>query len=212
MTNSNSNHAERVAKYVYAAIHLYGVIKERDLISIYQYYEKEVLTKEELNLILEDIPNADFSLFHKQAILSNGYFNLDEDYFMQKAKQLLAVQSKKERYLPSKEEFLKYFDVEYVEPMEPLFSLEKYIFDNKLAKNNQPQDLRYDVLELHDQIVSGSKPSHYLDYISRRGYKFKTSHDFNLFFLKMGDVINNTRMYENNGFTNNELSKPRTVG
>ena len=53
-------------------------------------------------------------------MLADGYFYLRDSKDVRVAKDLFLAQSNKPRYLPSKEEFLKYEDDEYVEPMKPL--------------------------------------------------------------------------------------------
>ena len=66
-------------------------------------------------------------------------------------------------------------------------------------------DIRYDFLEIHDQIITGGKPSDYMGYINKRGYQFKDEVQLNLFVDLTLILHNNTRMYENNGLTPIEI-------
>lgn len=195
-----------IKKYAFATINLYGVIKLDDFISVFNNYEEETLSKEEAIPLLEllsSIDEVDFSF--RQNILANGYFFLEENRDFKEAKDLLMIQSNKPRYLPSKEEFLKYEDDDYVEPMKPLLDLEKFIIVNKLVEIKRPDDIRYDVLEIHDQIILGNRMSDYMKYIRQRGYEFKDEIQVNLFAGLVMNLHNQTRMYDNNGFTPIEL-------
>jgi hypothetical protein len=205
-TNQKPNRLILVKRYAFAAINLYGVIKLEDFISVFNHYEKETLSKEEAIPLLELLSSIDeIDLSFKQGILANGYFYLNDSKDIRVAKDLLLAQSNKPRYLPSKEEFLKYEDDEYVEPMKPLIDLEKFIIANKLVVIRRPEDIRYDVLEIHDRIIMGGKPSDYMDYINKRGYQFKDEVQLNLFVGLTMILHNNTRMYENNGHTPIEI-------
>ncbi|MBU1144537.1 MAG: hypothetical protein KJ971_01595 [Firmicutes bacterium] len=210
MANKTSNPKQYrlvlIKRYAFAAINLYGVIKLDDFISVCNNYENETLSKEEAIPLLELLSSIDeVDLSFRQNILANGYFFLEENRDFKEAKDLLMIQSNKPRYLPSKEEFLKYEDDDYVEPMKPLLDLEKFIIINKLVEIKKPEDIRYDVLEIHDQIILGNRMSDYMKYIRQRGYEFKDEIQVNLFAGLVMNLHNQTRMYDNNGFTPIEL-------
>jgi len=201
-TNQKPNRLILIKRYAFAAINLYGVIKLEDFMSVFNHYEKESLSKDEAIPLLELLSSIDeIDLSFKQGVLANGYFYLNDTKDVRVAKDLLLAQSNKPRYLPSKEEFLKFEDDEYVEPMKPLLDLEKFIIANKLVAIKKLDDIRYDVLEIHDQIIMGGKPSDYMGYINKRGYQFKDEVQLNLFVGLTMILHNNTRMYENNGHT-----------
>lgn len=205
-TNQKPNRLILMKRYAFAAINLYGVIKLEDFILVFNHYEKESLSKEEAIPLLELLSSIDeIDLSFKQGILANGYFYLNDSKDIRVAKDLLLVQSNKPRYLPSKEEFLKYEDDEYVEPMKPLLELEKFIIANKLVAIRRPEDIRSDVLEIHDRIIMGGKPSDYMGYINQRGYQFKDEVQLNLFVGLTMLLHNHTRMYDNNGHTPIEI-------
>jgi len=111
-TNQKPNRLILMKRYAFAAINLYGVIKLEDFISVFNHYEKEFLSKEEAIPVLELLSSIDeIGLSIKQGILANGYFYLNDSKAIRVAKDLLLAQLNKPRYLPSKEEFLKYEDV-----------------------------------------------------------------------------------------------------
>lgn len=195
-----------IKRYAFAAINLYGVIRLDDFITVFNHYENKSITKVEVIPILEILSSMDeIDLSFKQNILANGYYDLNDTNDIRLARDLLMIQSNKPRYLPSKEEFLKYENDEYVEPMKPLLDLEKFITTNKLVEIRTPKDIRYDVLEIHDQIVIGANTSEYMGYINQRGYQFKDEVLLKLFVGLVMNMHNNTRMYDNCGHTPNEL-------
>jgi hypothetical protein len=201
------NRLIQMKRYVFAAINLYGVITLKDFVFVFNHYEKEPTTEEEAIPLLELLSNIEVTDFHfKDHILANGLFDLDESRDLKRAKELLLVQAKKPRYLPIQKEFLKYEDDEYVEPMKPLLDLEKFIISNQLVEIEEDDDIRYDVLELHDQIVCGHKTTaNYMSYINRRGYQFEDEFMMKLFMGLVIRVHNHTRLYENCGYTPSEL-------
>jgi hypothetical protein len=126
--NQKPNRLIFIKRYAFSAINLYGVIKLDDFITIFNHYENEALSKEEAFPLLELLSSInEIDLSFKQGILANGYFYLNDTKDVRVAKDLLLSQSNKPRYLPSKEEFLKCEDDEYMEPMNPLLDLEKFI-------------------------------------------------------------------------------------
>ncbi len=195
-----------IKRYAFAAINLYGVIKLEDFITVFNHYEKEPLFKEEVMPLLELLSSiSEIDMSFKQGILANGYYYLNDSKDIRVAKDLLLVQSHKPRYLPPKEEFLKYEEDDYVEPMKPLLDLEKFIIANKLVVIRRPDDIRSDVLEIHDQIVMGAITSEYMAYIKKRGYEFKDEVQLKLFVGLVMNLHNNTRMYDNCGYTPLEI-------
>jgi hypothetical protein len=210
MTNKpnkqKNNRLILMKRYAFAAVNLYGVIKLDDFIQVFNHYEKEVLSKEEATPLLELLSSIDLiDVSFKEDILANGYFYMTDGKDVRRAKVLLDIQSNKPRYLPPKDEFLKYEDDDYVEPMKPLIDLEKFIKANQLVVVRRPDDIMSDVLEIHDQIVMGATTSHYMGYINRRGYEFKDEIQIKLFMGLVMNLHNNTRLYENCGHTPLEI-------
>jgi len=205
-TPKNPNRSILIKTYAFAAINLYGVIRLEDFVSVFNHYEKESLSEEEASPLLELLSSIDeIDLSYRQGILANGYFYLNDSRDRKAAKDLLSLQTNKPRYMPSKEEFLRHEDPEYVEPMKPLLDLEKFIIENQLVAFQELEDIRYDVLEIHDQIIIGGMPSDYLGYINRRGYQFKDEVQLNVFVGLTTMLHNHTRRYDHNGHTPTEI-------
>lgn len=196
----------RIKEYAYASINLYGVIKLDDFISVFNHYESSPITKEEVIPVLELLDSIDeIDLSFRESILGNGYFLLEDSRDFKEAKALLKQQSDKPRYLPEKAEFLRYMDPEYVEPIKPLMDLEAFFIDQKMNPKRSAEDVKFDVLELHDEIVFGERLTQFVEYLEQSGYIFKDDVQIKMFGDLVKDMHNQTRMYENKGFTPSEL-------
>jgi len=185
---------------------LYGVIKLDDFIAVYNYYEGPSLTREEAIPLLELLDSIDeIDLSFRDNILGNGYFLLEDSWDFKEAKALLKQQADKPRYMPEKMEFLRYMDPEYVEPLQPLMNLETFFIDQKMNPKRSEEDVKFDVLEFHDEIVFGEKLAQYVEYLEQAGYVFADEIQVKMFADLAKDLHNQTRMYENKGFTPSEL-------
>lgn len=194
-------------KYAYAAVNLYGVIKLSDFIEVFNHYEEEKTNKKEAKerlTILATLYPLDLNF--KNDIIAS-FYDLEDNQDLEEAKKLFKHQNNKPRYLPEKTEFLRFADDSYVEPMKPLLDLEIFIVHNLKVQQSEPGDIRFDVLELHDQIVYGQPLSEFYSYINRRGYTFKDEEQLQGFISHIMIVNNNTRMFENNGHTPIEIRK-----
>jgi len=197
-----------IKKYAFAAVNLYGVIELNDFVDVYNHYETDPLTSKEAVTVLELLASIDgISMSFKQNILTNSLFYLDGRSEIEKAKDLLKIQSTKPKYLPLKDEFLKYEDDEYIEPMDCLMALYHFIKENKLVKIKPTYDIWYDIMVLHDQYMFDNQITYFMDYIEQRGYVFSNETKKQVFTDLLLDIQNNTRMYTNNGYTPNELKK-----
>ncbi|HPN61065.1 MAG TPA: hypothetical protein PLO88_02905 [Bacilli bacterium] len=197
-----------IKRYALAAANLYGVIKLEDFIKIFNHYEKEPLTEEEAITMLELLSSISEDLVsYKQGIFANGLFYLYRNKEFQIAKGILQALSHRPRYLPAKEEFLKFENEQYIEPMEPLLALERFIIKNELVKNGKPDEIRFDVLDFHYKILLQGEPSDYMNFFQMRGYEFKDEMQVNIFIGLIIDLHNNTRSYEHCGHTPAEVGK-----
>ncbi|MDZ4196119.1 MAG: hypothetical protein U1C51_02590, partial [Candidatus Izemoplasmatales bacterium] len=203
-----SNRFILIKQYALAAINLYGVIKLDDFISVFNHYETQSLTKDEAIPLLELLSSIDeIDLSFKQNILSNGYFYLGDAKDMKAAKSLASIQAMKPRFLPAKAEFMQYLDAYYIEPMKPLLALEKFIVWNKLGPYNDLAQIRDDMFELHTYAMFSTPLSEFIHYVQDKGYQFESEQQVDMFVELVMNVNNNTRMYENNGFTPLEIGE-----
>lgn len=198
---------ELIAKYAAAAVFLYGVISVDEFVSVFNHYEEAHTTSEEALLALKRLAKTDDVEYSIAGdIISGPEFQPDFDDYEENVKAIRASQKSKPRYLPDKEEFLRYVDGAYREPEKPYADLKAHILKHKLTTRGEGIDgVDGDLIDLHEMIQFGVGSTDEFDYFTERGYKFKGIDDINEFALLVMNAHNNTRMYDNNGFTPSEI-------
>ncbi len=198
---------ELISKYATAAISLYGVISANEFVKVFNHYEEAHTTKEEALLALIRLARTDdveHSVFGD--IISGPEFQPHFDDYEDNVKEIREAQRGKSRYLPSKEEFLKYLDFAYREPEKPYAELRAYIMKHKLCPRGEGlRGVDGDLIDLHEMIQYGVSNRNELDYFNDAGYRYKDLDEAQEFFNLVTNVHNHTRMFHNNGFTPYEI-------
>ena len=196
-----------ISQYATAAVCLYGVISLGEFVNVFNGYEIAHTTTEEALMALNKLAKTDDAEYSISGdILSGPEFQPSFDDYAQNVESISACQSGKPRYLPDKAEFLRYVEFGYREPEKPYTDLKAYILKNELTTCGEGiGGVDGDLLDLHEMIQLGVEPSEELQYFSERGYYYKNAEILNVFSDLVMDVHNNTRMYENNGFTAMEM-------
>lgn len=200
---------ELIAKYATASVFLYGMLSVDEFVRIFNRYEPSVKTTlEEAFLALQRLAktnDVEYSL--KNNIISGPEFQPCFDDYEDDVKYFRSAQRGKPRYLPDKEEFLRYLESSYREPEKPYSDLKAYIFKHKLTNRGEGiRGVDGDLLDLHEFIQSGIlSAGQELEFFTDKGYSFKDMNAANAFMQLVMNVHNNTRMFENNGFTPNEI-------
>ena len=197
---------ELLAKYATAAGFLYGVIRVADFVEIFNHYEDEKSDANEVVLALSRLAKTDeveYSMFDDCITGPNFLPEYNDD--RENAKIVLAEQAGKPRYLPDKDEFLRYVDPSYFEPQKPYTDLKTYITKRKLCIKTGLDGVDGDLIDLREMIQSDVHTVEILQSFIDKGYPLSDSVAINAFLQPLTEVINNTRLYENNGFTPYEL-------
>ncbi|MDR3287877.1 MAG: SEC-C domain-containing protein [Peptococcaceae bacterium] len=212
-TRISRKRKELFAQYATAAGNLYGVISMDELVAVFNRYEDEKTDAEELRLGLErllktDGDALDYSLFEDLVTGPDFLPSLAVD--RHNAKIVRQEQSGKPRYLPDKAEFLRYAADDYLEPQKPYDDLAAYIHKHKLTQRGAGiGDVEGDLLDFREMIQNEDmSAASELEFFQERGYELGDDIDaLNAFLRKLMDVHNNTRLFQNNGFTPNEAWK-----
>ena len=198
---------ELLSKYATAAVLLYGVIEVSEFVEVFNFFEDKKTDAQEINLALERLAKTDdveYSLFGD--LLLGPSFLPEFPEGLENAKSVRTEQKGKPRYLPEKDEFLRYVKGDYREPEQPYADVKAYILKNKLStKGEGISGIDGDLIDLHEMIQSGVNTNEYLAYFTKAGYKYKSIDELNSFMQVLMNVHNNTRLFENNGFTPNEI-------
>lgn len=217
MTNPSSIEKVRISRerkalisqYATSAVLLYGIISIDEFVAVFNHYETITTSDVETKLALVRFSRTDDVEYTVWGDLLLGPFFLpDFEDDMKIVKIFRANQQGKPRYLPKKEEFLKYTNADYREPQKPFDDLRSYIIKHKLTQKGEGlEGVDGDLLDLHEMMQFGLNLSDELRYFIDQGYRIGDLDDLNDFTQLIINAHNNTRMYENNGYTPNDLSK-----
>lgn len=199
---------ELIAAYATAAICLYGVISIDEFVDVFNRYEPISTTSDEVLFVLKRLALTDdveFSIFNN--IISGPEFQPQFDDYNENVTAIRSSQEGKPRYLPDKESFLKHIDLDYLEPEKPYADLKVYILKHQLTAHVEGIDgVDGDLIDLHEMIQFGVDTASVFDYFTERGYQYKNMRILDDFVKLIANAHNNTRMYDNNGFTPFELA------
>lgn len=200
---------ELIANYATAAVSLYGVISVSEFVDVFNHYEETKTTATETTLALRRLAKTDdveYSL--SGGMISGPEFQPDFEDYAGNIGAIRENQNGKPHYLPEKDEFLRYVDFAYREPEKPYADLKAHILKNKLITRGEGLDgVDGDLLDLHELARFGVQFKDYWGYFTKAGYHFKGIDDLNAFAQLLINVHNNTRMYDNNGFTPEEIGE-----
>lgn len=156
---------------------------------------------------------------------------LDDDFMVSWLDQadapyrdLLMAASEKPRYIPMREEFLKYADSDYVEegPADRKFKnyirrkyrkkLQKFASDNEVSPEEIMQEVWEDIKfvfqdhdEYWDDVDINSKIQVVFDTADNYGIDFNDIQEANEFLTYLMPVMNGTRLWANNGYTPDDI-------
>jgi uncharacterized protein YecA (UPF0149 family) len=204
--NISRERKELISKYATAAVFLYGVISVEEFVEVFNNYERPHTTSEETALALTILAKTDDVEFSFVGGIISGYqFHPEFDDYEDNVEAVREAQRGKPHYLPIKDEFLKYAEIDYIEPEKPYADIKAYILEHKLSPRAGNLDrIDGDLIELHEMIQFGVNVTDEMNYFVESGYQY-TVEQMKGFAQLLQDVHNNTRLYENNGHTPIEM-------
>jgi len=201
---------ELLASYANAAGFLYSVLTISEFVDLFNNYEEIKTDAQEAILALKRYAEAfpykvEYSLFDD--FITGPTIQPNE--FEEDIEELYCIrehQHGKPRFLPDKEEFLKFSDPLHIEPYKPYIKLSEYIYTKKLCTDENIGGIYDQMLDVYDMIQDGLQIKDILEFfIEVKGYIFNNTDEINEFLKVVMYAYNNTRMFENNGFTPNEM-------
>ncbi len=182
--------------YVRAAVNLYGVVSREDIVGIFNNQNIDQTTGEEIYILLLPL------------VLKDGWYGFYKDYIVhysffhdfKQADYLLEHQADKPRYIPEKHEFLRYVNEVYA--------------DNKFWSNvhffmldafGYSRDVSEGYEEVRNYIIYGDGIRELGSILSRHNLIFSDEKQLQEFLNLIMLAKNNTRIWENNGYTPSEL-------
>lgn len=186
-----------VLKYCVACTNLYGIVPYAKVVEIFNEQNEEKTCAEE---VLADYHNMG---------LREVFFELKGEYFVHEAieseedfDKLLDVQADKPYYIPCKEDLLKYGNDNYFEKNQAYTDLKAYVLANILKDEEAAEELCSD---LQLACCFGEGPADALNQFLVREIEFESQEQVYEVGKLLSDLNNTTRMWDNRGYTPNEL-------
>lgn len=186
-------------QFVQAAINLYGIIEQEEFVALFnQFNSDEPTSVDELFpcMVRHIAVDATYCLW-EEYIVSEEF----EDNDFEDVKDLVLQIGDKPRYIPDREEFLRYYDFNYYEKSSHIDALRSFLI-TKL--HVQPLTAEEITTEIQYACAIEAPTQAILDILDEYNVPVKES-----LFQTLGQLIinvsNNTRLWSNNGHTPNEL-------
>jgi hypothetical protein len=189
---------KQLDSYARAAVNLYGIIRREDLIDIFNKQNIDRTTNEEIYiLLLPLVLKEGWYCFYKEYIVHYMFFdNFDH------ADYLLKHQGGKPRYIPEKDEFLRYVIEDYVDN-DYWWKVRRFMWDVFGYSENTSESYE----EVRSYITYGDGIRELGPILDSYNLIFDGEKQLQEFINLIMTAKNNTRLWENNGYTPSELHK-----
>ncbi len=187
---------KQLDSYARAAVNLYGIISRDDFVNIFNKQNVDQTSNEEIYILLLPLVLKDgWYGFYKEYIV---HYSLFEDF--DQADYLLRHQADKPRYIPEKDEFLKYIIEDY-EDNDHWWNVRCFIRDVFGCSKNTSEGYE----EIRNYITYGDGIRELGSILNRHNLIFSGEEQLQKFLNIIMLAKNNTRIWENNGYTPSEL-------
>ncbi|MDD4076917.1 MAG: SEC-C domain-containing protein [Bacilli bacterium] len=184
--------------YAKAAVNLYGIIKRTEFVEIFNTYNKEQTTADEVYIIL--LPN----------VRKFGWYGFYKDYIVHYiilknfdwVQYLEREQADKPRYIPFKDEFVM-FEWEEYEDNNHWQNVRSFMWDTFGYRKG----LNDGYLEIKSYIVHSHGIKELGSIMEKHDLVFKSEEQVHKFLELLSIAKNNTRRWENKGYTPYEMVK-----
>lgn len=190
----------KVIDYIISLAHLYGLVHKDKVLEIYNMQNKDMVDEELIN-------------FHMKKYLgdfNDNFVEIHGDYFVHESimefdvfEEQLNHRIGKPFYIPEQEELLKYIDDNYIEINKEYNDLLKYVTKNIFDGDKEEAEML--VENIQDCCQQDFSPAEIFDLFNDRDISFKDEKQVNDVIQLIMDLANHTRIWENNGFTPNEI-------
>lgn len=202
-----SNSLILIKKYALAATNLYGAIKLDRFVQIINDYESSNLTKDNVEPILNYFTYVElFHFYYADEILTDGGPYEVGSFKHEYVEEILLKHTSHALYLPSRDEFLKYENKNYIEPRETYERLEAFIKSSNIAVNKTDRGIKRTLHTLHCNMVFNRDIKDNMKlFASSRGYDISDSKSIFKFWRHLENVSQHTRKHINCGYTDAEI-------
>lgn len=189
-----------VTTYIVSLTNLYGLVHMDKVAEIYNMQNDAQISVTDIETIArnnENELNKNFSEVYGSYFVHEAIMEFDE------FDQSLAARKGKPFYIPAKTKLLKYVDDLYFEENHAYKALKKYV--GKHFYKGDALKTKELCEDIHDECEMSHSISNLLEPFNRAGIIFDEQEQVQEVMSLVTDLSNHTRLWENNGFTPNEL-------
>ena len=187
--------------YARAAVHLYGIISKSEFAEIFNRQNTEQTSADEVfTLLLPLVLKNKWYCFYKDYIVYCWAMD-DFDY----VDYVLREQGNKPRFIPEKDEFLKFEDQNYEDETQESYWNKLRRFISEEWPDNLQKHRFYSELKEISELSTGIKEVSAL--LDKYRLAFNGEKQVQTFFTLLTEARNNTRLWSNKGYSPNELNK-----
>lgn len=190
----------KLTDYVISLTHLYGLIHKDKVVEIYNMQNAEKITVEAVDVILSNSPlelEENFIVVHQDYFVHESIMEFGEFYKEREQRR------GKPFYIPPKEELLRYKDDHYYEITKEYRDLLKFVTMHLLkGDDDRAENL---VKEIQGYCEYDFTPGAIFELFNDCDIVFDNDNQVNEVLQLVMNLANNTRIWENNGHTPNEM-------
>jgi preprotein translocase subunit SecA len=188
-----------IQEYIIALTNLYGVVTKEKVLEIYNDQNEEKLTLDALEVFIN---KKEDELIDAFVYLIDGYLVHQAIWFTESLEEMLNEKTGKPYYIPEKKELLKYVDGNYFEKTKEYLALLTFVQRHFLEDLEEAEELCEEIHGLKQMQV---RVQEVFETLNRKNIGFENDEQLNEFIMIVSKMANNIRIWENNGFTPNEI-------
>lgn len=186
-------------KYAISFVNLSGVISVKEMVDIFNGQNPDQVTVNQIKSLLQPFVFSEKKYcFFKENIV---HFWFADDFDL--VDDIIYQQKKKKRFIPNREELMKYIDPTYNdESIKQYFVKFSHFVDNELNLGYKYSEFTSD---LRKSIQLSGGINNLMHVVETHNIHFIDEDQLHHFFMLVSDLNNNMRMWANKGYTPNEL-------
>jgi len=189
-----------IIDYIISLTNLYGLYTKEKLIEIYNF-QNEI--KIDITILNEIISENRLLLEKNFTYVEGNYFASESIAEFDEIELYISKKGDKPYYIPEKEELLKYKDNLYFEETEEYHELISFFKKNIIKDDDERMFMICEEIQSHCQFEFSLKEI--FEYFTFENISFKNQKEVEKLIEIIAKLANNTRIWENNGFTPREI-------
>lgn len=185
----------KVTDYIISLTHLYGIVHKDKVIEIYNMQNEEKL-KELININLKSLEKNFVEVY-------GDYFVAESILEFEQFDEKMNVKRGKPYYIPIQDELLKYKDEIYFEKTKEYKELLNYVTQHFFNGDKYLAEIL--VEDVQGDCQYGFSLQSVFEKFNRRDVVFEDEEQIKIVMKLIMNLANNTRIWENNGHTPNEI-------